>query len=499
MDSYIVKVENLKADDSYVEITVSVTGEKDLYYPRISACFYTDGDNRILPMDLKSCDGKTAVAIGIFDVPFLFYENKNVKDIGIKFLFSDGKADNVILSPESEIHIPVKKRSGLKHFIKSSRREKSKILFSKLMSLLFAPYRRMKVQPNKVAFLTNRSERLTGNIKSVFFEMTKIPGIEINVLCKKGGVKSNLPNLFKFFKLYATSAVVFVDDYYHFLSYLKKKDDVTLIQLWHACGAFKTFGFSRLGRDSYLRQSSPNHRQYDYVVVSSQEVIPYYAEGFGVAMEKVIPLGSPRCDMLENEDYKKRFKKKFYKENPTLQGKKVLLFAPTFRGGGMGSCHYPADKFEIDNLLSNLDDDWCVIVKMHPYLSERPTYSPKYADRVFDFTANYDINDLLFITDLLVTDYSSVIFEASIVGIPMLFYAFDLNEYSRDRDFYCNFESFVPGKIVLSMEEMLEAIKNNDYKQELVAPFKERFFGDTTGHATDNVIKFTKELLKADV
>lgn len=497
MNGYSVKVENLKAEDSYVEITVSVKGEGSLYYPRISACFYTDDDNRILPMDLKSCDGNTAVAIGIFDIPFLFYNHKKTpKDIGVKFLFSDGKADNIMLEPEEKILIPSKQRSVLAHFLKSNRREKSKILFSGIMSLLFLPYRRLKVQPNKVTFLTNRSERLTGNIKAVFFEMTKIPSIEINVLCKKGGVKSNMPNLFKFFKLYATSRVVFVDDYYHFLSYLNKKDDVKLIQLWHACGAFKTFGFSRLGRDSYLRQSSPNHRQYDYVMVSSQEVIPYYAEGFGVATEKVIPLGSPRCDMLENESYIKLFKKKFYKENPNLKGKKILLFAPTFRGGGMGNCHYPIERFDADRLLSSLDEEWVIAVKMHPYLSERPAYSEKHADRIVDFTTQYDINDLLFVTDLLVTDYSSVIFEASIVNVPMLFYAFDLNEYSRDRDFYCNFSSFVPGKIVLSIDEMINAIKCGDFKQELIAPFRERFFGDNTGHATENVVNFTKELLK---
>lgn len=497
MDGYRVKVENLKAEDSYVEMTVSVTGGKPLYYPRISACFYTDYDNRILPMDLKTCSGNTAVAIGIFDIPYLFYnETKTSGNIGVKFLFSDGKADNVMLVPEEEIIIPSKKRSALAHFFKSSNREKSKTLFSGIMSLLFLPFRHLKVQPNKVTFLTNRSERLTGNIKAVFFEMTKIPGIEINVLCKKGGVKSNIPNLYKFFKLYATSRVVFVDDYYHFLSYLKKKDDVTLIQLWHACGAFKTFGFSRLGRDSYLRQSSPNHRQYDYVIVSSQDVIPYYAEGFGVAIEKVIALGSPRCDLLEDEKYKKYFIKKFYKENPALEGKKILLFAPTFRGGGMGNCHYPIERFETDKLLSSLDDDWVIAVKMHPYLSERPAFSEKYADRVIDFSTRYDINDLLFVTDLMITDYSSVIFEASIVNVPMLFFAFDLNEYSRDRDFYCNFSSFVPGKIVLSTDEMINAIKNKDFRQDLIAPFRKRFFGSSTGRATENVVNFAKELLK---
>lgn len=496
MNGYNVKIESLKTSGDYIELAVSITGDKDLYFPRISACFYSDNDNRILPMDLKSCDGKTAVAIGIFDVPFLFYNDNQEKEINVNFLFSDGNADNIILEPDEKITIPVVKRKSLKHFIKSNSHEKFKIVFTKIMSLLFLPYRRLEVQPNKITFLSNRGDRLSGNIKAVFHEMTKLDGVEITVLCKKGGVKENLPNLFKFFKEYATSRVVFVDDYYHFLTYLKKKDGVKLIQLWHACGAFKTFGFSRLGRDSYLRQSSLNHRQYDYVVVSSKEVIPYYAEGFGVAMEKVIPLGSPRCDALENEQYKSLFKKNFYKENPNLKEKRVLLFAPTFRGGGMGNCHYPAERFEIDKLLRNLDEDWVIAVKMHPYLEERPAYSKEFEGRVIDLTSKYDINDLLFITDLLVTDYSSVIFEASIVNVPMLFFAFDLNEYSRDRDFYCNFSSFVPGKIVLSTEEMIEAIKNEDYKQELISPFRERFFGETTGKATNNVVNFTKELLK---
>ena len=235
------------------------------------------------------------------------------------------------------------------------------------------------------------------------------------------------------------------------------------------------------------------------VIVSSNEVIPYYAEGFGVAMEKVIPLGSPRCDVLENESYKKRFVKNFYKDNPELKGKRILLFAPTFRGGGMGNCSYPIEKFEADKIFDSIEEDWVIAVKMHPYLQERPNCSDKYKSRLIDFTSEYDINDLLFVTDLLVTDYSSVIFEASIVDVPMLFYAFDLNEYSRDRDFYCNFSTFVPGKIVLNTEEMIDSINCNDYKKELVKPFRQRYFGEKTGRATKNVVEFTKELLEKNV
>ena len=149
--------------------------------------------------------------------------------------------------------------------------------------------------------------------------------------------------------------------------------------------------------------------------------------------------------------------------------------------------------------FDKISDDWIIAVKMHPYLSERPTCSAKYKDRLIDLTSKYDVNDLLFVSDLLITDYSSVIFEASIVNVPMLFFAFDLNEYSRDRDFYCNFASFVPGKIVLNTDEMTDSINNEDYNQELVKPFRQRYFGDKTGEATKNVVEFTKELLDNNV
>ena len=118
---------------------------------------------------------------------------------------------------------------------------------------------------------------------------------------------------------------------------------------------------------------------------------------------------------------------------------------------------------------------------------------------IIDMSDEDELNDILFVTDLLITDYSSVIFEASIVNVPMLFFAFDLNEYSRDRDFYCNFASFVPGKIVLTTDEMTDSINNEDYNQELVKPFRLRYFGDKTGEATKNDVEFTKELLDNNV
>lgn len=495
MENRIVYVEKLNITKSEAEMTVRFAFDPGAYYPRISAYFCCESDSRIVPMDIVSKSDGEITASGVFDMPYLFYSNSPAGDIKVKFLLSRGNGESEIAEADREIIIPKMKGNAFVHFIKSSRHEKIKAVAAKVFSFMFLPYSRLKIKDNRVAFISNRDDRLTGNIKAVFYEMTKVKDIDIVVLCKKGGIKKNLVNLFKFFKIYATSSVVFVDDYYHLLSYVKKKDGVTLVQLWHACGAFKTFGFSRLGRDSALRQSSPNHRQYDYVIVSSDEVIPYYAEGFGVSVDKIVSLGSPRCDVLENEEYAARFRKGFYKKHSDLKNKKIILFAPTFRGGGQGNCYYPMEKFDIDKILGAVGDEYCIAVKVHPYLSEKPSYSKKFDGRVLDFTDEYDINDLLLVSDLLITDYSSVIFEASIVGVPMLFFAFDLNEYSRDRDFYCDYAKFVPGRIVMDTDEIINAVKNQDYKEEAVAEFKKRYFTNS-GNATDNVINFTKELLK---
>ena len=495
MGDYKINIVNLNVTNNYVELTAELEGDKELYYPRISACFYGENDNRILPMDLKSCNKNKAIAIGIFDTPFLFYNNRKSQNVRVNFLFSDGNGESIIVKPEKELIIPIKKKNILSHFFSSSKRERSKMIVTALMSAMFLPYRKMKVQPNKVTFLSNRSDRLTGNIKSVFFEMTKLNNVDITVLCKKGGLKANLPNLFKFFKLYATSSVVFVDDYYHFLSYLKKKDDVKLIQLWHACGAFKTFGFTRLGKKGGPKQTDPNHRMYDYAIVSSQEIAKHYAEGFGLSDENVVATGIPRTDIFMDKEYASKIRSSFYERYPQLKNKKIMLFAPTFRGNGQMSAFYPTDAFDIEKAYEGLGGEYAILIKLHPFCEERFEIPEKYSDMIIDMSDEDELNDLLFVTDLLVTDYSSVIFEASLLNIPMMFYAFDLYDYIASRDFYYDFEGFVPGKIVFSENELINAINKKDFESEKVDGFKNKFFDDLDGKSSERVTDLILENL----
>ena len=445
-----VTIERCQQIGHQLNLQVALTCPVPPVYPKLSIVFTCGERTRIIPMAFTDRDGTTLRAQKTVELAYVFYEPPVGQPMGITFLYTDGVHGYQPVEPD---------------------------------------------QPKQVTFLSNRSNRLSGNIKSVFLEMTKVPGVEITVLCHKGNLLHSLPVLRQFLRLYATSQVVFVDDYYHLLSYVKKKPEVQLVQLWHACGAFKTFGYSRQGEQA-LPQGSPNHQQYDYAIVSSQQVCPCYAEGFGIDLQKVLPLGSPRCDRFADDRYKAAFTKRFYAENPQLADKKIVLFAPTFRGGGQGNCYYPLEKFRPDDLLDALPENTVLATKMHPYLTERPTCQrAEHANRFIDLTDRYDVNDLLFVSSVLITDYSSVVYEASILNLPMLFYAFDLESYCKERDFYCDYASFVPGRIVRTMEELTHALQTEDYQQEKVAPFYTRNFDDTAGKATQNVVHFAKELL----
>lgn len=192
-------------------------------------------------------------------------------------------------------------------------------LFCKKDSILFVSSRRNDITGN-IAYVNNVLQEK--NAKVLFWlEPGKTKYI------KYGKVVSLAYKL-------AKSKVVVVDDYTPVLNDIWVLKHRKLIQLWHACGAFKTFGFSRIGKDGGPNQTSRNHRSYDYAMVSSSEIRRFYAEGFGIDERNVMPLGVPRTDDFFKEEYKTEIRGKLYKQYPVLENKKVILFAPTFRGNG---------------------------------------------------------------------------------------------------------------------------------------------------------------------
>ncbi len=347
----------------------------------------------------------------------------------------------------------------------------------------------LPIKKNRVAFLSNRRDDLSGNFEFVDAILKERTDLDLKYVLDSSETKNmSLSTMVKMGWYLANAKVVLVDDYSEIFFMLPRRKGTSLIQLWHACGAFKTFGCSRMGRPGGQGQQSPNHRSYDFATVSSHNIAKFYAEGFGISEDKVVATGVPRTDVFFDKEYKKRIRAEFYKKYPALEGKKIILFAPTFRGNGKISGYYPVDKLDVNRLYEDLKEEYAIIVKHHPFVNNRSEIKKKYKDVIIDLSENSELNDLLFVTDVLITDYSSVVFEASLLDIPMMLYAYDLEKYISSRGFYYEYEDMAPGKIVGNYDELVRSIEEEDWENNKLEEFKKRFFDDLDGKSSERTV-----------
>ncbi|WP_169794705.1 CDP-glycerol glycerophosphotransferase family protein [Alicyclobacillus kakegawensis] len=347
-------------------------------------------------------------------------------------------------------------------------------------------YSLFKILPiqRKILFASDSRGQLDGNLKFVYDELLR-RGWDytyVFALSPSIGRRKTYRELIRLAFHLATSRFILLDDFYPMVYPLKIRKKAELIQVWHAAGAFKKFGYSREIYTGHKR--GINHRNYTKAIVSSRNVIPYYAEGFGISPERIIPCGVPRTDVFFDEGYRESVREKFFKQYPDLMSKKIILYAPTFRGSGESSAYFPFEVVDVDKLYEALSNEYAFLVKMHPFVKDRFPIPDAYQGFLLDFSQYREVNDLLFVADILVTDYSSVCFEYALLHRPMLFFAFDLEDYTTKRDFYFSYEDFVPGKIVRTTEEMVEAIKTRDFHTDMLDKFIEYFFDHVDGRSS---------------
>ncbi|GER71403.1 ribitolphosphotransferase [Weizmannia acidilactici] len=355
---------------------------------------------------------------------------------------------------------------------------------------LYKIFKLLPLKEKKILFASDSREDLSGNFKFVFDEMVR-RGLEFDYhfMLKKGiAAEKSYKDIVKLAYHLATSKFILLDDFYPMVYPLKIRKNAELVQLWHAVGAFKTFGFSRLGRPGGPSPKSKNHRNYTKAIVSSHNIAKHYAEGFGIDIEKVIPTGIPRTDVFFDKAYQEQVKTSLYEEYPFLKDKKVIMFAPTFRGNGQQSAHFPMEVLNLDKLYHELKDEYVFLFKIHPFVKNDFSIPYQYSDFFYDFSSYREINDLLFVTDILITDYSSVCFEFALLNKPMLFFAFDVEEYVRKRDFYYDYKSFIPGPLIRNTDEMIETIKKEQFDIHKIKPFVQYFFDDTDGKSSARVV-----------
>lgn len=286
----------------------------------------------------------------------------------------------------------------------------------------------------------------------------------------------------------AKADIIIVDDYVPAFNSVRLADSVRVIQLWHAGAGFKGVGYSRWG---HFGCPAPfcAHRRNNFAICDSMAIREFFSEPFGLLEEQVIPTGMPRMDPYLSEDNRRSAEEKLYEAYPSFKGKRVILFAPTYRGRNRKTAYYPYHLINFRALYRYCEDtDAVVLFKMHPWVSGEVEIDEKFRDRFFSMNFYPDINELFYITDLLITDYSSCIYEFMLMRKPMLFFAFDYERYSVSRGFHRDYASNIPGKLCTTFDELLCAMREDDYEFEKVERMLPEYFDHVDTGSSDRVI-----------
>ena len=245
------------------------------------------------------------------------------------------------------------------------------------------------------------------------------------------------------------------------------------------------------GDDRKTLEKDPYNGNYTFLTVISPEVVWAYEEAMSLQDKKgvVVPTGISRSDIFYDEEAKKAAQEKLLSVVPQAKGKKVILYAPTFRGR-VAKAKTP-NQLDIAAFGDALGKDYILLFKLHPFVKKRTAIPEGYEDFAFDLTDDMSIEELLFVADICISDYSSLVFEYSLFEKPMIFFAFDLDNYYDWRGFYYDYKDFVPGPIHTTTEEMIEYIQHVDerFDKKKVQEFRQKFMSACDGHATERIMK----------
>lgn len=363
-----------------------------------------------------------------------------------------------------------------------------------------AMYRKESRKPirNKAVFLERRGEKLSDNFQLVYGELKKRGDIElISCFIGEGSLSryKQWKNNATFIKEIATAKYVFINDSTALVSCITPRSETQIVQLWHACGAFKKFGYSTankiFGGSRQDLERFPLHKNFSLVTVSSPEVVWAYAEAFNMydKKENIVATGISRTDVFFDSEKIDAAYEKVHRLVPQSVDKKIILYAPTFRGR-VASAQSP-DEMDLPKMKAALGKDYIILNKHHPFVKHRPEIAREVCDFSIDVTDILTIEEVLMVSDVCISDYSSLIFEYSLFERPMLFFAYDLEDYFDWRGFYYDYHEMTPGPICKTTEDIIEYIANLEmrFDKQQVLDFRKKFMSSCDGNATKRILE----------
>lgn len=366
-------------------------------------------------------------------------------------------------------------------------------------------YRRAAKHPvdeNKVLFLECSRKALSNSFSVLYRTLEEQGGKTLRchyLLHTTASRREQRKRCRAFVRDLATAGVLYLDEGTDILSHVPVRAETQVVQLWHGCGAFKKFGRSvaekQFGASADYMDTHPFHSHYSLVTVSSPDVMWAYEEAMEYPRETgvVQPLGVSRTDVFFDKAFLDSAKQNLLRLVPQSAGKRVLLYAPTFRGEIMDA--YSPDVLDLEALRAALGNEWVLLCKHHPHVKRRSAIPQSCRDFAFDVTDSMTIEDLLCTADVCISDYSSLVFEYALFERPMLFLAYDLDDYFDYRGFYYDYNDLAPGPIVKDTDGVIDFLQHLDerFDRARVQAFRQKFMSACDGHATERILQYVEE------
>lgn len=322
-------------------------------------------------------------------------------------------------------------------------------------------------------------------------------GIVADAIKGKGGYRcvwftrrDKITNPFNFFlkKAYhlATSSYIFLDNEFLPMAFIRFPEDVKVVQLWHGTGTIKKFG-QDVNTGTLKKLEYRANRNITHLIVNSEETKKEYASAFGVESDRIYVLGLPRTDYMLDEEFLQERRESFFRKYGELRGKRCILYAPTFRDQEV-AC--PQIHLNLSRMSRELAEDEVLLVRLHPFVAGHvaQVFEEEKWDNIYNLSGYSGVTTLLAVADVLITDYSSIVFEYCLRNKPMVFYAYDLDKFERDgRSFYRDYRKFVPGDVVRTQGELMESLKNTDVS--VTRRFVRENFAYLDGNATKRLLE----------
>jgi len=363
------------------------------------------------------------------------------------------------------------------------------LLASTLLRLVGVIARRLPFHPERIVLATARVPVLEGNLAAIHDAIAaRHPGRPMVLLLEPYsygliGKLRYLVRLVRGMVHVSTAGLVVVDNEYLPIHVAAHRPGTTVVQVWHAVAALKRFGL-----DALTPPAEPErrflHRHYDYVVCTAERSRGPWAAAFGTPVERVLALGTPRTDRFAEPTAMATTRAAVLARHPELRDRRVVLYAPTFRG--RGAAKRASGDLDGTALRAALPDDHVLVLKTHPNLDPAATDTAGF-DVVIDPAT--EINDLLMATDVLVTDYSSSIFEWALLRRPLVLLVPDLAAYERDPGLYLDYRTEMIGAQVQDTAGVAAAVVSATVDATAWDAFIERHLGPDVGHASERFVE----------